>query len=428
MKTRILVENISKQYRLGEVGTGTISHDLNRWWANFRGKEDPFAKVGELNDRTKKQKSDYVWAIKDINFKVKEGEILGIVGKNGAGKSTLLKILSKITGPTTGVIKINGRVGSLLEVGTGMHHELTGRENIYLNGAILGMKKQEIRAKFDDIVDFAGIVKYVDTPLKRYSSGMQVRLGFAVAAFLEPEILIVDEVLAVGDSDFQKRAIGKMKEVSEEKGRTVLFVSHNMSSVSSLCTSGMYLENGTIKEIGLASTIVSLYMNNGNAGRTNSVNWELTPPNYSDKVSELINMRLVDSNKNTIKTVYIENKLGVEINYKILKTGFNPVPNIHLFTDKGEKLLISVETSFEKKGIGLYKSTVFFPEHFFNEGVYHLGFALSSLNPTKVHAFDYEAISFEVIDNLSAITRNGFTGKFDCSIRPLLNWESKKIK
>jgi lipopolysaccharide transport system ATP-binding protein len=224
-------ENLSKQYRLGLVGTGTLSHDLNRWWHRIRGKEDPYLKVGEVNDRSSRGGSDYVWALRDINFEVQQGEVLGIIGKNGAGKSTLLKIMSKVTGPTTGRIKAKGRIASLLEVGTGFHPELTGRENIYLNGTILGMTKKEVDRKLDEIVDFAGVARYLDTPAKRYSSGMMVRLGFAVAAHLEPEILIVDEVLAVGDAEFQKKAIGKMQEVSHEGGRTVLFVSHNMASV-----------------------------------------------------------------------------------------------------------------------------------------------------------------------------------------------------
>ncbi len=220
--TVIKVENLSKLYRVGQIGTGTLSHDLNRWWARVRGREDPFAKVGHVNDRTQKaQKGETVWALKDINFEVKQGEVLGIIGKNGAGKSTLLKLLSRVTSPTTGEVKLKGRVASLLEVGTGFHPEMTGRENIYMNGTIMGMTRREIAAKLDDIVDFAGVAKYLDTPTKRYSSGMTVRLGFAVAAFLEPEILIVDEVLAVGDAEFQKRAIGKMQEVAHGDGRTV---------------------------------------------------------------------------------------------------------------------------------------------------------------------------------------------------------------
>ncbi|WP_372757818.1 ABC transporter ATP-binding protein [Mariniflexile sp.] len=254
------VENISKQYRLGLVGTGTISHDLNRWWHKVRGKEDPYLKIGERNDRSTKGTSDYVWALQDINFEVERGEVLGIIGKNGAGKSTLLKILSKVTSPTTGEIKTKGRIASLLEVGTGFHGEMTGRENIFLNGAILGMTKKEIASKIDEIIDFSGCERYIDTPVKRYSSGMTVRLAFAVAAFLEPEILVIDEVLAVGDAEFQKKAIGKMQDISRGEGRTVLFVSHNMAAVKSLCTRAIVLEKGKVGFSGEVENGINYYL------------------------------------------------------------------------------------------------------------------------------------------------------------------------
>ncbi len=257
-KVVLRVTNVSKQYRLGQLGTGTISHDLNRWWHKARGKEDPYLKIGDVNDRSVKGGSEYVWSLKDITFDVKEGDVLGIIGKNGAGKSTLLKILSQVTTATTGSVKIRGRIAALLEVGTGFHPELTGRENIYLNGAILGMTKQEITNKFDEIVSFSGVEKYIDTPVKRYSSGMMVRLGFAVAAHLEPEILIVDEVLAVGDAEFQKKCMGKIKNVAGE-GRTVLFVSHNMQAISSICKTGILLKNGMIDEMGDINTCVKKY-------------------------------------------------------------------------------------------------------------------------------------------------------------------------
>lgn len=257
--TVIKVENLSKQYRLGEVSTGTISHDVNRWWHKIRGKEDPYLKIGEANDRTTLGTSDYVWALKDINFEVKQGEVLGIIGRNGAGKSTLLKILSRTTAPTTGSVKIKGRVASLLEVGTGFHPELSGRENIYLNGAILGMTRHEITRKFDEIVAFAGVERYIDTPVKRYSSGMYVRLAFAVAAHLEPEILIVDEVLAVGDAEFQKKCLGKMKDVSVREGRTVLFVSHNMVAVEALCEDVIVIERGHLAYQGTTNLAISNY-------------------------------------------------------------------------------------------------------------------------------------------------------------------------
>ena len=260
------VENLSKQYRLGNVGLGSLSHDINRWWhTTVRGKEDPYLKIGEENDRSQKGNSEYVWALRDINFEVKQGEVLGIIGRNGAGKSTLLKILSRTTTPTTGQIKIKGRVASLLEVGTGFHPELTGRENIFLNGAILGMTKTEIKSKFDEIVDFAGVERYIDTPVKRYSSGMYVRLAFGVAAHLEPEILIVDEVLAVGDAEFQKKALGKMKDVSTKDGRTVLFVSHNMEAITTLTRRALLLNKGQISFVGNSEEAVFQYIENNKA-------------------------------------------------------------------------------------------------------------------------------------------------------------------
>ena len=259
--TILKAENISKQYRLGSVGTGTLSHDLNRFWHQVRGKEDPYLKVGAVNDRSSKSRTDYVWALRDINFEVQQGEVLGIIGKNGAGKSTLLKILSRVTSPTTGIIKTKGRIASLLEVGTGFHPELTGRENVYLNGAILGMTRGEIEAKFDEIVEFSGCELYIDTPVKRYSSGMTVRLAFAVAAHLEPDILVVDEVLAVGDAEFQKKAIGKMQDISQGQGRTVLFVSHNMESIQQLCTRCVVLENGKTTFEGKVNEGISFYLN-----------------------------------------------------------------------------------------------------------------------------------------------------------------------
>jgi lipopolysaccharide transport system ATP-binding protein len=253
-------ENISKQYRLGQVGTGTLSHDLNRWWHEIRGKENPYLKIGDTNDRSTKGESDYVWALQDINFEVEWGEVLGIIGKNGAGKSTLLKILSKVTAPTTGSIKCRGRIASLLEVGTGFNGEMTGRENIFLNGAILGMTKKEITSKIDEIIEFSGCERYIDTPVKRYSSGMTVRLAFAVAAFLEPEILVIDEVLAVGDAEFQKKAIGKMQDISKQGGRTVLFVSHNMAAIQKLCTKCILLQNGRFIMQGNTEDVINFYL------------------------------------------------------------------------------------------------------------------------------------------------------------------------
>ncbi|MCD8519214.1 MAG: polysaccharide ABC transporter ATP-binding protein [Flavobacterium sp.] len=270
-KVVIKAEHISKQYRLGLVGTGTVRDDMKRWWYNLRGKEDPFLKIGEVNDRSSKGESNYVWSLRDINFEISQGDTVGIIGRNGAGKSTLLKILSQVTQPTTGKIYTKGRIASLLEVGTGFHPEMTGRENIYLNGAILGMRKHEITRKFDEIVAFSGVERYIDTPVKRYSSGMYVRLAFAVAAHLESEILIVDEVLAVGDAEFQKKCLGKMNDVSKGEGRTVLFVSHNMAAVKNLCTKGIVLEQGKVVFSSDTESAVNYYLTNASQVKDTSI-------------------------------------------------------------------------------------------------------------------------------------------------------------
>lgn len=261
MVTAIEFNHVSKQYRLGLVSTKTLSHDLNRWWqTTVLKKEDPYLKVGETNDRSTTGKSDYVWALRDIDFKVEQGDVIGIIGNNGAGKSTLLKLLSKVTGPTAGTIRAHGRIGALLEVGTGFHPEMTGRENIYMNGTIMGMTKREISSKLDEIVAFSGCERYIDTPVKRYSSGMMVRLGFAVAAHLDPEILVVDEVLSVGDAEFQNKAIEKMQTISRGEGRTVLFVSHNMASMLRLCKHGIVLDKGLVQYEGLMPAAISHYL------------------------------------------------------------------------------------------------------------------------------------------------------------------------
>ena len=292
MSTAIEFNHVSKQYRLGLVSTKTLSHDIRRFWiTNILGKEDPYLKIGETNDRATKGNSEYVWALRDIDFKVEQGDVVGVIGKNGAGKSTLLKLLSRVTGPTTGTIRAHGRIGSLLEVGTGFHGEMTGRENIFMNGAILGMSRAEIQSKLDEIIDFSGCERYIDTPVKRYSSGMTVRLGFAVAAFLDPEILVVDEVLAVGDAEFQKKAIGKMKDVSQGQGRTVLFVSHNMGSIRSLCKRGILLENGSIKADGEVNSVCDMYLSDSlvNLGAA----W--TRPFNPDKDFQITKVELLDS-------------------------------------------------------------------------------------------------------------------------------------
>lgn len=304
----IIAENISKQYRLGEVGTGTLTHDLNRFWHKVRGKENPYLKIGEANDRTSVGDSDYVWSLRDINFEIQQGDAVGIIGRNGAGKSTLLKLLSKVTKPTTGSFKVNGRIASLLEVGTGFNPEMTGRENIYLNGAILGMRRAEITRKFDEIVAFSGVERYIDTPVKRYSSGMYVRLAFAVAAHLESEILIVDEVLAVGDAEFQKKCLGKMGDVSKGEGRTVLFVSHNLSAVKTLCNKGMLLQNGSLIQSGIIDETLDQYLFNY-LDNDNSSNLIFEEDN--SKEAQIVSVELKDAEgKNclefyTTKDIYV---------------------------------------------------------------------------------------------------------------------------
>ena len=362
MSTVLKVENLSKQYRLGTVGSGTLRDDMTRFWARMRGKEDPTLKIGEVNDRTTKGNSDYVWALKDINFEVEQGEILGIIGKNGAGKSTLLKILSKVTAPTTGRVRAKGRIASLLEVGTGFHPELTGRENIYLNGAILGMTKAEIRAKLDEIVDFAGVEKYLDTPVKRYSSGMTVRLGFAVAAHLEPEILIVDEVLAVGDAEFQKKAIGKMQDVSKGEGRTVLFVSHNMSSIQTLCNKCILLENGGLTYSETTRLVIEKYL------KKNSSNSSFERE-FDDKKDAFITFGSIIEKTESIElqlTVFSSIKRFISIDFKIsdaygVAVGFASLgtfePTSEVLIEKGENVF-NIQMPIKNLGVGNYMLSI----------------------------------------------------------------------
>ena len=349
--TVIKVENLSKQYRLGLVGTGTLSHDLNRWWHRMRGKEDPYLKVTAVNDRTKARgenktlkhengkkphpSSDYVWALEDINLEVKQGEVLGIIGRNGAGKSTLLKILSRITAPTTGQIKIKGRTASLLEVGTGFHQELTGRENIYLNGAIMGMTKAEVTSKLEEIVDFSGCERYIDTPVKRYSSGMMVRLGFAVAAHLEPEILVVDEVLAVGDAEFQKKCIGKMKDVAGH-GRTVLFVSHNMAAVEALCSSAILFSQGTLRSVGSTQDMIEKYI--GSIQELSSCSLEHRTDRTGNGRGKLVDAFVAGPDGNRTHEICTGSVGQLVLHYRIAEPAPNLTFRITVYSNRGKPL------------------------------------------------------------------------------------------
>lgn len=401
MSTVISVENVSKMYRLGEVGTGTLSHDLNRWWHKVRGKDDPYLKIGESNDRASKGDSEYVYALRDINFEVKQGEVLGIIGKNGAGKSTLLKLLSRVTSPTSGKIKIKGRTASLLEVGTGFHPELTGRENIFLNGAILGMTKAEIRAKFDEIVDFSGVERYIDTPVKRYSSGMYVRLAFAVAAHLDPEILIVDEVLAVGDAEFQKKCLGKMGDISKNEGRTILFVSHNMGAVKSLCSRGIVLQNGHVSFAGQIHESIEIYQN---IEKSQSCNRNFLPNERpKSEFAELVSYRLINGKGQLITSLDVseDSILEIDINIKGL-IGKNDVflPNLHVFDSENNYYFISsVVESDAISTIGHHKISFKISGYYFNVGYYRIAIALTSYPNTFVHFFLNPAFTFEVTEN-----------------------------
>lgn len=417
MKDIILkAENISKQYRLGQVGTGTLSHDLNRWWHQIRGKENPYLKIGDTNDRSIKGTSDYVWALQDINFEVQRGEVLGIIGKNGAGKSTLLKILSKVTAPTTGTIKSRGRIASLLEVGTGFNGEMTGRENIYLNGAILGMTKKEITSKLDEIIEFSGCERYIDTPVKRYSSGMTVRLAFAVAAFLEPEILVIDEVLAVGDAEFQKKAIGKMQDISKGEGRTVLFVSHNMAAVKSLCTRGIILEHGKVVFEGGIENAVSYYL----GGDAEAINLKTFGKDYDFPVFKLNEISLKNEGRNS-DDVLLENELIILSTKLEIKTQDAERYHLtyHLYNEMGEAMF-----SFSNSGSTSLKSgqniiSCNFPKSFFQSGQYFL--SLFIVEDSKQPIFvENDIISFTVVD--SGRELGTYMGREPGYIRPQFEW------
>jgi lipopolysaccharide transport system ATP-binding protein len=371
MSTILKAENISKQYRLGEVGTGTLGHDLNRWWASLRGNEDPYLQVGAVNDRSAKATEDYVWALRDINFEVKQGEVLGIIGKNGAGKSTLLKILSRVTAPTTGSIKTRGRIASLLEVGTGFHGELSGRENIFMNGAILGMTKNEIKSKLDEIIDFSGCEMYIDTPVKRYSSGMTVRLGFAVAAHLEPEILVVDEVLAVGDAEFQKKAIGKMQDLSTGEGRTVLFVSHNMSSVRSLCSRGILLENGKVKMEGKVAEVLNEYLET----KLRRTKW-----NGEDGVDSINLIETEVYCKESGKSFKNGDEILIQMKFEIMEKFRDLVIGISIYSSVGNPIigiLYNDYNDYSEIGPGLYEVIIAIPSFTLATGGYEIEFNIS---------------------------------------------------
>lgn len=407
-------ENISKQYRLGQVGTGTLSHDLNRFWHQIRGKGDPYLKIGETNDRTSKGDSDYVWSLRDISFEIEQGDAVGIIGRNGAGKSTLLKLLSKVTKPTTGTIHTKGRIASLLEVGTGFHPEMTGRENVYLNGAILGMTRKEITRKFDEIVDFSGVERYIDTPVKRYSSGMYVRLAFAVAANLESEILIVDEVLAVGDAEFQKKCLGKMGDVSKGEGRTVLFVSHNMTAVKELCKTGMLLRNGELAYTGNVLETMLEYQKD----------YEKTSKYICHDLNEAVgndNIKITEFSVAATDGQMIDIESGISVRLKF----FNALPNINLdasieLRNYEELVIFQVgklisQNNDSKKGYYTVEFTM--PPHLLNAGNYYFKLIFGK-NQREVLFLTDNLIGFEVENVKVGVNTNVFPGV----IRPNFNY------
>lgn len=396
-------ENVSKLYRLGNVDASNFKDDIARVWANIRGLEDPAIIQAESNDRTTKGAVDYVWALRDINFDVLQGDVVGIVGRNGAGKSTLLKLLSKVTAPTRGTIKIKGRIASLLEVGTGFHPELTGKENMYLNGHILGMTKREIDRKFDEIVDFAGVERYLDTPVKRYSSGMYVRLAFAVAAHLEPEILIIDEVLAVGDAEFQKKCLGKINDVNKNEGRTVLFVSHNIASIKSLCKKGILLHNGTLKYAGLIDPTVQQYqelLKDGFSGETNTSFTAIANP---DLPSQILSVKVVDHEGNENFEFDVWDSIYIEFQFSVNAANLKFVTPIINVTKDGTELFWSFAsdldpTVLEEWQPGIYKYKVKMPSPL-KKGHYSISAKIGKLKVGDLDAV-LNAVQF-VIDEFS---------------------------
>lgn len=417
MATAIEFNHVSKQYRLGLVSTQTLAHDIRRFWiTNVLGKEDPYLKIGETNDRTSKGESEYVWALKDIDFKIEQGDVVGIIGKNGAGKSTLLKLLSRVTGPTTGTIRAHGRIGSLLEVGTGFHPEMTGRENIFMNGAILGMSRADIQRKLDDIIDFSGCARYIDTPVKRYSSGMTVRLGFAVAAFLEPEILVVDEVLAVGDAEFQKKAIGKMQDVSQGEGRTVLFVSHNMASVRQLCHTGILLDKGAIAMMGAMGEVIDTYV--ADAKDLDNIGAVWHKDVLEDKPIQLIHAEIQNVKGEPTYSLSCDEDFYIELTYNVREKVPGLFGSMVIIRTKDQVEAFTSNTrdmsgqEFESLPLGITKVRMFFPKRLLGAGGYKICINLNSKFSTTRLAFDEatNCLKFELNDynTIRGNNRGGF--------------------
>ena len=413
MKPIIRAEGLGKQYKLGmrEAAYSTLRE-----------------KLAGLARRRPRREAEKVWALRDIGFDVQPGEVVGIIGRNGAGKSTLLKILSRITEPTAGRAELYGRVGSLLEVGTGFHPELSGRENIFLNSAILGMKRAEVQAKFDEIVAFAEVEKFIDTPVKRYSSGMYLRLAFSVAAHLEPEILIIDEVLAVGDATFQRKCLNKMQDVGRQ-GRTVLFVSHNMPAVTRLCPRAILLESGRVLRDGPAHQVVSAYLGSG-LGTTAAREWSDPAAAPGDDVARLCGVRVRTEDGSVTDAADIRRAVGIEMEYEVLRPGQVVVPNYHFVNEEGVYLFVTADREWKKRtrAVGRYVSTVWIPGNLLSEGSLIVSVALTTPEPSRIHFWERDAVAFQVIDTTEGDSvRGDYGGHIPGVIRPLLPWTTRLV-
>lgn len=425
MSVVVRVENISKKYQLGKIGTQSLKGDVQRWWARTRGKEDPFGTIGkESNGR-----NGEFWALKDVSFDLRQGEAIGIIGKNGAGKSTLLKILSRITLPTSGRMRVKGRIASLLEVGTGFNPDLTGRENIFLNGAILGMTKREVQRKFDEIVDFSGVDKFIDTPVKRYSSGMYVRLAFAVAAHLESEILILDEVLAVGDAEFQKKCLGKMDDVAHKQGRTVIFVSHGMQSVRQLCNRGLFLEHGKLAGYDTIEKVIDMYTRQDGGKGVYAKEWHPADA-PANKQARLLKVQISDAAGNPTERLATDEAFGVEIYFEILRDGAYAGLTAIFFDGSGNCVFSSIsnrERNFYGKPMpaGVYRSRCEIPPNLFNDGVFDIAINLFNKNFTDARLAE-NVLRIEILDGLAV--RGDYTAGYGGVVRPMLSWNTTKLE
>ncbi len=431
-------KNISKIYRLGakniaKDSLGAILFDLARsplknykkYRALYKFSEDELHSKSNYNES-----SDILWALNNVSFDIKRGETVGIIGRNGAGKSTLLKVLARITHPTSGRVEIRGRIASLLEVGTGFHPELTGRENVYLNGTVLGMRKHEVDRKFDEIVDFSGVEKFIDTPVKRYSSGMRVRLAFAVAAHLEPEILIVDEVLAVGDSAFQKKCLHKMEDVSQH-GRTVLFVSHNMASVSRLCERGILLDEGTVIQDGPMHKVVSTYLSSG-TGTSAAKEWPDPAKAPGENVARLRAVRIIDSDSNVSEIIDIRNKVGIQMEFDVIETGYTMLPLFYINNEDGVTAFKTMDQDLEWRSkprpLGRFVSTAWIPGNYLAEGSILITCALTTVNPNIPQFIERQTVAAQIVDPMEGDSARGdWAGEMEGVVRPKLNWETQYI-